>query len=257
MKISAVIITFNEEKNIQRCLNSLKDVVEEILIIDSGSTDNTQRLAEAYEKVKFIKQEWLGYSKTKNWGNEKASFDWILSIDADECLSNELKNSILQLKKNPSDKLCVYEMNRLTNYCGQWIKYAGWYPDKKVRLFPKNYAFWEGDFVHEVLKYDLPVQFLKGNLLHYSYETVLQHKAKALKYAELHAQQMLKQQKKVNFIKLFLSPLFTFFKMYFIKWGILEGKLGFQLCWISAWGTYKKYELLKIYLVENNETSKS
>ncbi len=245
MKISAVIITLNEEKNIQRCLDSLIDVVDEIVIMDSGSTDKTAVISQQYQKVKFIVTEWLGYSKTKNFGNQKTQNEWILSIDADECLSEELKKSILALKNSNNPEKAVYEMNRLTNYCGQWIKYAGWYPDKKVRLFPKDYAYWKGDFVHEILIYELPVKFLKGDLIHYSYQTPSQHQEKTLKYAQLHAKQMKSQNKKANFMKLYLNPVFTFFKMYFLKLGILEGRLGFQLCWISAWGSYKKYELLR------------
>ncbi len=245
MKISAVIITLNEEKNIKRCLDSLIDVVEEILIIDSGSTDNTHAIVQEYKKVRLKVTEWLGYSKTKNYGNEQAQNEWILSLDADECLSEELKKSLLELKNSGIIEPAVYEMNRLTNYCGQWIKYAGWYPDRKVRLFPKNGAFWEGDFVHETLQFHLPVIFLKGDLLHYSYQTQAQHKEKTLKYARLHAAQMKSQNKKPSFIKWYFSPIFTFIKMYFMKLGFIEGKLGFQLCWISAWGTYKKYELFK------------
>lgn len=245
MRISAVIITLNEEKNIKRCLESLNEIVEEILIVDSGSTDRTHAIVQEYRKVRLIVTEWLGYSKTKNYGNEQARNEWILSLDADECLSEELKKSLIELKNSGIKERVVYEMNRLTNYCGQWIKYAGWYPDKKVRLFPRNGAFWEGDFVHETLKFHLPVKFLKGDLLHYSYQSREQHKEKTLKYAKLHAQQMLHQQKKARFTQLYLNPIFTFIKMYFIRLGFLEGKLGFQLCWISAWGTYQKYNLLK------------
>ncbi len=245
MKISAVIITLNEEANLKRCLDSVHDLVEEIIIIDSGSTDSTPNIAQQYSKVKFINRAWEGYSKTKNFGNQQVKNEWILSLDADEVISDELKTNLIKLKSEPPQDLYVYEMNRLTNYCGQWIKYAGWYPDKKVRLFPKNYAKWQGDFVHEVLKFDLPIQHLKGDLLHYSYQTIQQHREKTYKYAQLHAKQMQKNNLKPNFIQIFLSPIFTFLKMYFLKLGFLEGKLGFHLCYISAWGTYLKYKLLK------------
>ncbi len=244
MKISVVIITLNEEANLKRCLDSLHDWVEEIIIVDSGSTDRTKAIASQYRKVKFIVHSWEGYSKTKNYANQLAAYEWILSIDADEVVSEELRKSLIQVKNCPPEALCVYEFNRLTNYCGQWIRYAGWYPDKKVRLFPKNHAHWEGDFVHETLKFELPIQFLKGDLLHYSYTTKAQHQEKTYKYAQLHAEQLHQKQKKANFFTLYFSPLFTFLKMYFFKLGILEGKLGFQLCWISAWGTYQKYKLL-------------
>jgi len=245
VKISSVIITLNEEFHIERCLKSLIGVVDEVIIVDSGSIDNTQKIAESYSFVKFVKKDWEGYSKTKNYGNELVKFDWILSIDADEALSSELQQSILELKNKKNQELCVYEFNRITNYCGQWIRYAGWYPDKKQRLFPKNYAKWQGDFVHEILVFQIPVRFLKGDLLHYSYQNFIQHKEKTLKYAHLHAQQLSIQGKKFNYFKQYFSSFFVFFKMYFLKLGFLEGKLGWKLCWISAWGAYKKYEILK------------
>jgi len=244
MKISAVIITLNEEKNIARCLNSLKEIADEIIIVDSGSTDRTRDIAEKFNKVNFITKEWEGYSKTKNFGNQSAKYDWILSIDADEEISDELKKNIINLKKLNLTQKYVYCFARLTNYCGQWIHFAGWYPDMKPRLFPKKEAFWEGDYVHENLHYQLPTKILKGDLLHYSYQSIEQHKQKTLYYARLQAQKLLEKKVRFNKIKLYLSPIFTFIKMYFVKLGILEGKLGFHLCWISAWGNFKKYELL-------------
>ena len=126
-KISAVIITYNEERNIARCLDSLKDVADEIVVLDSFSTDGTEEICRQ-KKAVFIQHEWIGYASSKNIANEKASNDWILSIDADEALSEMLIDSILKIKNQLSDKF--YSFNRLTNYCGTWIKHSGWYPDR-------------------------------------------------------------------------------------------------------------------------------
>ena len=154
MQISAVIITFNEEKNIERCLNSLQGVGDEIIIVDSLSTDKTQEICSKYDLVKFYSQEWLGYSSQKNYDNKLASFDTILSIDADEVLSFELKQSILTIKAqydNISNPNIIFSVKRLTNYCGSWIKHCGWYPDTKKRIFNKSVQ-WVGD-IHEELLY--------------------------------------------------------------------------------------------------------
>ena len=135
LQISAVIITFNEEKNIGRCLDSIKDLVDDIVVVDSFSSDATESICEKHN-VNFIQRKWEGYSATKNFANQQAKFSWVLSLDADEALSVELKKTIQELKKGTELKTCSF--NRLTNYCGSWIKHCNWYPDKKVRLFNRD-----------------------------------------------------------------------------------------------------------------------
>jgi len=244
MKVSATIITLNEERNIDRCIRSLKDVVDEIIVLDSHSTDNTEKICVEHGVV-FKKRDWEGYSASKNHLNKLAQYDYILSIDADEALDDELKNSILELKKLNDPE--VYTVNRLTNYCGKWIKHSGWYPDVKLRLFPKTGCYWEGEFVHEELVYpcNLTIEPLAGHLEHYSYYSFKEHRERADKYSTLTAKKMHKAGKKASIAKPYLSGLGRFISMYFIKAGFLDGKMGFKIAWISAQSNVFKYKELR------------
>ena len=170
-KISAVIITNNEEKNIERCIDSLIGVVDEIIVIDSFSTDKTEEICKS-KNVRFVQHEWEGFSKSKNFGNQLVTYDLILSLDADEALSVDLQNSLLDLK-NKSDVFEAYSLNRRTNFCGNWINHSGWYPDQKLRLWNKNRGHWEGE-IHEKIKLNnnATIEHLNGDLLHYSYHTI-------------------------------------------------------------------------------------
>ena len=173
-KISAAIITFNEEINIKRCLCSLMEVVDEIVVVDSGSTDQTQKIALELG-AKVVVNPFKGHIEQKNFAITQTKYDWIISLDADEALSEELKFSILSIKNDLSDT--AYEFNRLTNYCGKWIKHSGWYPDKKLRIFHKSHGKWGGKNPHDqfILTSGKP-HHLKGDLLHYSFYTVEDHK---------------------------------------------------------------------------------
>ena len=225
-KISAVIITFNEEDYIEQCILSLQQVVDEIVVVDSFSSDNTQAICLRH-KVTFLQHKWEGYAITKNWGNEQASYDYILSIDADEIVSEPLAISINAIKNQLNSKT-IYSLNRLNNYCGKWIKHAGWYPDKKVRLFPKSAVKWKGE-VHEKLVFNASLieVHLPGDLLHYSIKDKQDHIQREKKYASL-------SKPYPTILHASISALFKFIKMYLIKGGFLDGALGFQLCWISA-----------------------
>lgn len=251
MRISATIITLNEEKNIGRCIESLLPVADEIIVLDSFSTDRTQAICERLN-VKFYQRKWAGYTASKNYLNSKAKFDYILSIDADEELDKELQKSILELKTEANPQL--YSMNRLTNYCGKWIKHSGWYPDIKLRLFPKNGCQWEGEFVHEELSYpkDLKIIQLDGHLNHYSYYDFKDHRSRADKYSVLTAQKMYSKGKKSSFFKPYLSAIGRFISMYFIKLGFLDGKMGFKIAQISAKSNVLKYKELRRLNRENN-----
>lgn len=244
MKISVTIITLNEERNIERCILSVQDVADEIIVLDSYSTDKTKEICEQYN-VRFEQRKWEGYSQAKNYLNSLAQFDYILSLDADEALDHELKEEILKLKSLNEPE--IYSLNRLTNYCGKWIKHSGWYPDIKVRLFPKNGSYWSGEFVHEELVFpaNIPIKQLRGHLEHYSYYSYKDHRERADKYSTLTAMKMYKQGKRASIIKPFLSGITRFIKMYFIQKGYLDGKMGFKIAQISCQSNVFKYRELR------------
>jgi len=243
IQISAVIITFNEERNISRCLDSVKDVADEIFVLDSFSTDRTAELCKR-NGVRFEQHAFEGYIEQKNRAADMASHHFLLSLDADEALSSELKDAIMKIKNNP---VCDgYEMNRLTNYCGKWIRHSGWYPDKKLRLFDRRKGKWGGMNPHD--KYEMQegvsIGFLEGDLLHYSYYTVSQHRIQALRFSELAAKALFAKGKKSSLLKMMYKPAARFIKAFFLQLGFLDGGAGLTIAYISASASYKRYKLL-------------
>ena len=245
MKLSVTIITLNEEINIRRCIDSLVNVADEIIVLDSNSTDQTEAICKEYGIVVFHKKAWEGYAASKNYLNSLAKHDYILSLDADEALDKELEQSILEIKKTGSPQL--YSLNRMTNYCGKWIKHSGWYPDIKTRIFPKEGSYWDGEYVHEELVYPKGLEIipLNGHLSHYSYYDYKDHKARADKYSTLTAMKMHEKGKKASILKPYLSALARFVGMYFIKMGFLDGFSGFKIAQISAQSNVFKYQELR------------
>lgn len=244
VKLSVVIITFNEEHNIERCLKSVVNIADEIVVVDSFSTDNTSYICKKYN-VNFVQNKWLGYSKQKNKANSLSNNDYILSIDADEAVSKELEKSILEQKKIGFSG--CYKINRFNNYCGKWIKHTSWYPDTKIRIWNRNEAIWKGD-IHETVEFlekNMVVKQLKGDLLHYSYTSIHNHIEQANKFSSIAAQIKYEQGKSVGLIKIIISPFFKFIKEYFIKLGLLDGIYGFVISVISAHETFLKY--IKLY----------
>ena len=225
--ISGVVITYNEEAYIRPCIEALQRVVDEVVVVDSYSTDGTKAICEELGVV-FLEHKWEGFAETKNWANTQCSNAWILSVDADEVLSDTLIQSINQEKKKGLQANVVYRFNRLNNYCGVWLKYAGWYPDMKARLFEKSKTRWEGD-VHEKLtfKNDTNYQHLKGDLLHYSIKDKEDHLSRVKKYCKL-------EKPYPSMVIGFLAAFYTFFRSYILKRGFMAGKIGFQVSYISA-----------------------
>ncbi len=242
-KLSLVIITYNEERNIERCIRSVQDVADEIIIVDSFSTDKTPEICKNYD-VRFYQREWEGYSKTKNYANSLATNNYVFSVDADEALSETLKNSILQEKAKGLN--CAYQMNRLTNYCGKWIRHGSWYPDKKIRIWNKNQGQWQGD-IHEKILFteNIKIQQLRGDLLHYSYYTIEDHYRQIDKFTSLSAEELLQKGKKHSKIKEILSAIAKFLKDYIFFAGFLDGKAGFRIARLSGKATALKYKKLK------------
>jgi glycosyltransferase involved in cell wall biosynthesis len=244
IKISATIITFNEERKIEPCIQSLLDVADEIIVVDSCSTDQTEAICRQYP-VTFISHPFEGYVAQKNYAMRQATHDYILSLDADERLSEELKNSILKIKDDWG-KIDGYAVNRFNNYCGKWMRFSGWY-ERKIRLWDRRKAHWVGtdphDFVHISHGH---VKKLKGDLLHYAYFTVDEHLKQNFKFAEIAARAKYKKGERPNFIiNVIFSPLFRFVRGYFFQLGFLDGYYGFVFCAISASLTFLKY--LRLY----------
>lgn len=243
IKLSAAIITYNEEKNIQRCIESLLPVVDEIVVIDSLSDDRTVQIAESLG-AKVIPQKFLGHIQQKNLAIEKTSHEFVLSLDADEVLTPELQQSILDIKKSWEGE--GYSFNRMTNYCGKWIKTCGWYPDVKLRLFEKGKGEWQGLNPHDEFRlFNSTPKHLKGDLLHYSFYTVDQHLKQIDYFSTIGAQALFDKAAKGSFVKMYLNPIAMFLKSYFIKLGFLDGKYGFLISWYSAGEKYKKYSKLR------------
>lgn len=244
-KISVTIITFNEEKKIRQCINSVKTFADEIIVVDSNSTDSTESICKELG-VNFIKQNWLGYSEQKNFANKLANNDWIFSIDADEMVSEKLSNSILKLKNEDTDIDTIFTMNRLTNYCGKWMYHCGMYPDRKTRLWNRTIGKWEG-FIHETLKFSCKTKnvLLNGDLLHYSFDTTEDFERQIFKFAEMRGQYYHEKGHKNAFLLSVLSPFHIFFRNYILKLGFLDGKTGWYICMTTAKATNFKYKVLK------------
>lgn len=241
--LSAVIITFNEEKNIARCLQSVKDVADEILVVDSYSTDRTEQICRSMG-ARFIQNRWQGYTSQKNFANSMALHDHILSIDADEALSDDLRKSILIVKENwLSDG---YIMNRMTNYCGKWIRHGSWYPDRKLRLFDRTKGSWKG-VIHEefFLKDGTRTGSIRGDLLHYSYYSISDHVKQANHFTDITAELAYSKGKRAGPLKILFSPVVKFIRDYFLLLGFLDGYPGFIIAHISANATFLKYVKLR------------
>ena len=243
--ISAVIITFNEEKNIGRCLASLQGIVDDIVVVDSFSKDKTEEICKQYN-VRFVQHAFEGHIEQKNWAITQAKYPHVLSLDADEALDDALRQSNLNVKADW--KYNGYSMNRLTNYCGSWVHHCGWYPDTKLRLWDSRLGSWGGDNPHD--KFELEKAYnqtshLKGDILHYSYYSLEDHYKQVTYFTDILAKAQYKKGKKAPLLVLLLSPVVKFIKDYFIKKGFLDGKVGFQICRISAYATFTKYRKLR------------
>jgi glycosyltransferase involved in cell wall biosynthesis len=246
MQVSVVIITHNEARNIGRCLESLGAVADEVVVLDSYSTDATEAICRAHG-VRWVQHAFDGHIAQKNRALALATHDWVLSLDADEALSEPLRTAILQQKNarngDETDGIAAFSMNRLTNYCGQWIHHSGWYPDRKVRFFDRRRAHWGGRNPHDkvVVAASARTQHLAGDLLHYSYYSVREHLERARKYAAIAAQAMRDEGRRVSWLHVAFSPMVKFLRNYVLKLGFLDGRAGWTICRIAALETYWKY----------------
>jgi len=250
-KISAVIITFNEEKNIARCLASLQKVADDIVVVDSYSTDATKDLVEA-ANARFIEHAFEGHIQQKNWAISQAKYPHVLSLDADEALDENLEAAILAVKENwQADG---YYLNRLTNYCGKWIKHGLWYPDRKLRLWDSRKGAWGGQNPHDtyILEEGSKTEVLKGHLLHYSFYSFEEHLAQIRRFTDISSQAAYDKGKKSSIFKIIFSPSLKFIRAYFFRLGFLDGKEGWMIARWSAYATYLKYS--KLMRLQKNES---
>ncbi len=239
--LTAVLITLNEERNLPRALHSLAGLADEVLVVDAGSTDLTQEIARQHG-ARVIEHLWEDYSHQRNFAATQASHDWILAIDADEELSPELRNSLLSWRRQPPAHV-AYEFPRRARYLGKWIRFSGWYPDRKTRLYDRRRARFTGT-VHEAVRADGTVGRLAGDLRHYAYDSFQQHRDKVLRYSALAAQQVFQQGKRRWRLPAAVLPAWTLLQKLIFQGGFLDGWRGVLIAWMTARGVYLKYRRL-------------
>jgi glycosyltransferase involved in cell wall biosynthesis len=238
MRLSAAIVTLNEERNIARAIGTLR-CADEILVVDSGSADETREIA-ARLGARVIEEPWQGYAAQKNYAAACASHDWILSLDADEAVTPALESEILALKQAGS-RFDGYSFPRLAQYLGRWIRHSGWYPDRKVRLYDRGKAEWAGEYVHESVRVNGSVGELSGDLLHFTCQSLPEHLRTLDRYTSLAAQEIAARNQVVPMRRLVLDPAWTFVRTYVIQRGFLDGPQGLAIAWMAALYTFLKY----------------
>ena len=244
LKLTAVIITFNEEGNIGRCLESLQGIADDIVVVDSFSTDGTEEICRNYG-VRFIKHVFKGHIEQKNWAISQAKYPHILSLDADEVLSEQLKRSILEVKEKW--EYDGYYFNRLTNYCGKWIRHASWYPSRKLRLWDSRKGMWGGMNPHDhfILEKGSSRKYLEGDIFHYSYYSIQQHIEQLNRFSDIAAESFFEIGISASYFNILFHPAWRFFRDYIIKLGFLDGFYGLVICLNSAHETFLKYSKLR------------
>lgn len=255
-EISVVIITLNVENTIRRCLESVKEIADEIVVVDSYSTDRTEEICKQFH-TKFLAHPFEGYRQQKNWAMAWATHNFILSIDADEALSETLKKSILEVKNNWTHD--AYSFNRFNNYCGQWIKHSNWYPDRKIRLFDRRKGEWGGINPHDrfIVHNGATTRILKGDLLHWVIDTYEGHVDKLNKFTTIAAGEYFKLGKKISVFEIYFHGIWRFFKAYFLKLGFLDGYNGWVISYFSGMTSVLKYIKLRQMNIEQKKRNNS
>ena len=253
MPLSVVIITKNEAHIIGTTLQSLQGITNDIVIVDSGSTDATLSIARQFG-ARIMETTWDGYGQNKNKGIEIAKHDWILNLDADEAIDETLKAAIVGLSLQ--DDNTVYNFKFKNFFCNKWIRFGEWSGDKHIRLFNRKAVKWNTAAVHEglTLGSSNKVVLLPGNVLHYTTQHIDEYISKTIAYAKLNAQKYQLQGKQAGFFKLRVSPGLTFFQHYILRLGFLDGWEGYLIAKTTAWYTFLKYSFLKE--MNKNKTDK-
>lgn len=251
LPLSVVIITYNEEHNIKRCLESVKGLGDEILVVDSGSLDGTQEICRSMGAI-VIEQDFLGYIEQKNFATSKAKNDWILSLDADEALTPELRATIEVIFPDPAAD--GYTMNRLTNYCGSWVKHGGWYPDMKLRLYDRTKGQWTGVNPHDRFRLNLggTMSHLTGDILHYSYNTLSDHIKQIDRFSTIGAIALHNKGTRSSIAKIIYKPIARWMRHFVFKAGFLDGLTGYIIACNSAHAVFLKY--LRLYYLQKDQS---
>ncbi len=231
-KLSGVVITFNEEEKVAAALASLAEVCDEIVVVDSGSEDRTSEICLRFG-ARVIPQPWLGYRDQKAYATTLAQHNWVLSLDADECLSEELKDEIRQWKSRQPE--CdAYRIPRLTWFMGRWIRHTTWYPDWQVRLFRKDGGEWSGGRVHEGFRASGPVGQFRNHIHHFTYSTISEYLQQLARFTSLAAADQQERGRQAGLGRIVLSPPLIFLKNYLLRAGFLDGFPGFVVSIMAA-----------------------
>jgi glycosyltransferase involved in cell wall biosynthesis len=241
-KISACVIVYNEERKIRRCLQSLT-WCDEIIVVDSFSTDNTPAVAREFTD-KVYQHEWLGYVGQRNLVRGHARNDWILYLDSDEEVSPGLRDEILAEFAKPENPFVGYEFPRIVYFLGRWILHGEWYPDVKLRLFHKNFGRTEGIEPHDRVAVNGPVKRLRNPVWHYTYDDIRDQNDQANRFSTITAQQKFVQDSGFSWLDLLFRPPLRFIKGYFLRGGFLDGTHGFIIACTQAWSAFLKYAKL-------------
>jgi glycosyltransferase involved in cell wall biosynthesis len=249
-QLSVVIITHNEEKNIGRCIDAAKSLADEIIVLDSLSTDNTINIARS-KGAKVWQEPFRGYIGQKNRAIEFASFNYIFSIDADEVPDEKLISSICEAKKTFT--YSAYKMKRCTNFCGRFIRFGTWYPDRKIRLFDKRVSRWGGINPHDKIIFDKPVavKYLEGEILHYCYNTKKEYADQSTRFSSIAAISLYEAGIRTSLVKIIVNPTWAFINDYFIRVGFLNGKSGVAIAFKQAHYTFLKH--IKLYRLQHRK----
>lgn len=252
--LSVVIITYNEEHNIARCLNSVRSLADEIIVLDSYSTDNTVEIARSLGATIYL-EKFRGYIGQKNLAMQYAAHNYILSLDADEALDDQLAAAILEEKKSLVHR--AYRMNRCTNYCGRFIRHGLWYPDRKIRLFDRRIAKWGGLNPHDkiILQEGYPVHHLKGDILHYSFNTIDDHIWQNNRLSSIAATSLYNIGTRSSWYKMLVRPAWAFLNGYFLRMGFLDGASGFTIAVNTSHQVFLKYS--KLYKLQRGAYKKA
>ena len=244
-KISALLITYNEEQNIREVLENL-NFADEIIVVDSFSTDGTKQIVESFDHVKFYERKFKNYTDQKQFALSQATYNWILFLDADERIPETLKEEIFNVVNNKNNDTSAYFFLRTFMFKDKVLRFSGWQTDKNYRLFQKNKVQFAKDrIVHETLIVDGPSRTLKNRLIHYSYSNFDSYKSKMIKYGQMKAKEEFRKGKRAKWYHFIFRPAYKFLNHYILRLGFLDGTKGITICYLNALGVWSRCQEMK------------